>query len=531
MTRSHTSAPANASARPAGRGRSPLVAAQVHPGLMHARTRQAVLVGMAVAALAAAGGVHAAESEAVPVSIEGKTFKVEAPVQTQVVTDSVARRVEAGTTANGAPVIVTRLSSRKKDPSADKAEENGQAQANKTVAGQVAQGAGQEAVTSGQDAGGAADTGNTGSTEASTAGADATSAGAENPEAGADGANGTGNAADAGITYKAKVEPKVVHTKAEDMEPFVIHAVTPHSVSMAWESDPSVVYNIARNGQPIAQVSGGKYVDETASPGTEYQYSIEPATEPADASGKPGMSGVIQVRTPDASGSGGVATKAPGLATKNMRAGGPTVTMYKRRTFIPDLQVIPDKMMALMTAAACPPHIGIFWGDGRDWSNDFFLSPDKSRTEITLMADWRRNPTVLESTIHVSATHVSAFYGPNEKRAKPNSGWLEDSYVDDDGSHATFKIHHDIGNPFCNLNSIYYKETVEMWNDGSVRISYGVRRKAPRHEALVMLRFPGENGDVYRGPWRLLQMENYGFGCLGWVNRCGEDEYEASHSL
>lgn len=482
MTRSHTSAPASASARPAGRGRSPFVAAQVLAGPRHARTRQAMLVGMAVAMLAAAGGVHAAESEAVPVSIEGKTFKVEAPVQTQVVTDGVARRVEAGTTANGAPVIVTRLSSRKKDPSADKAEENGQAQAS-------------------------------------------------NPAAGADGANGTGNAADAGITYKAKIKPKVVHTRAEDMEPFVIHAVTPHSVSMAWESDPSVVYNIARNGQPIAQVSGGKYVDETVSPGTEYQYSIEPATEPADASGKPGMSGVIQVRTPDASGSGGVATKAPGLATKNMRAGGPTVTMYKRRTFIPDLQVIPDKMMALMTAAACPPHIGIFWGDGRDWSNDFFLSPDKSRTEITLMADWRRNPTVLESTIHVSATHVSAFYGPNEKRAKPNSGWLEDSYVDDDGSHATFKIHHDIGNPFCNLNSIYYKETVEMWNDGSVRISDGVRRKAPRHEALVMLRFPGENGDVYRGPWRLLQMDNYGFECLGWVNRCGEDKYEASHSL
>ena len=154
MTRSHTSAPANASARPAGRGRSPFVAAQVLAGPRHARTRQAMLVGMAVAMLAAAGGVHAAESEAVPVSIEGKTFKVEAPVQTQVVTDGVARRVEAGTTANGAPVIVTRLSSRKKVPSADKAEENGQAQASKAVAGQAAQ----EAAASGQDAGGAADT-------------------------------------------------------------------------------------------------------------------------------------------------------------------------------------------------------------------------------------------------------------------------------------------------------------------------------------------------------------------------------------
>ena len=478
MTRSHTSAPASASARPAGRGRSPFVAAQVHPGLMHARTRQAVLVGMAVAALAAAGGVHAAESEAVPVSIEGKTFKVEAPVQTQVVTDGVARRVEAGTTANGAPVIVTRLSSRKKDPSADKAEENGQAQAS-------------------------------------------------NPAAGADGANGTGNAADAGITYKAKIKPKVVHSRAEDMEPFVIHAVTPHSVSMAWESDPSVVYNISRNGQPIAQVSGGKYVDETVSPGTEYQYSIEPATAAAGASGKPGMSGVIQVRTPDASGAGGVATKAAGLATKKMQTGGPTVTIYKRRTFIPNEWVEVDGLANV----ACEGDADVqrFKGDDRGWSNDFFLDPNKSRTEVTVTADWRQTPAALESSIHVSST---TWYHDGERdvrTAKPDNSWV--TVDDDDDGYVNFFISHDIGNPFCTGNSIFYKETVEMWNDGSVRISYGVRRKAPRHEALVMLRFPGENGDVYRGPWRLLQMENYGFGCLGWVNRCGEDEYEASHSL
>lgn len=478
MTRSHTSAPANASARPAGRGRSPFVAAQVLAGPRHARTRQAMLVGMAVAMLAAAGGVHAAESEAVPVSIEGKTFKVEAPVQTQVVTDGVARRVEAGTTANGAPVIVTRLSSRKKDPSADKAEENGQAQAS-------------------------------------------------NPAAGADGANGTGNAADAGITYKAKIKPKVVHTRAEDMEPFVIHAVTPNSVSMAWESDPSVVYNISRNGQPIAQVSGGKYVDETVSPGTEYQYSIEPATAAAGASGKPGMSGVIQVRTPDASGAGGVATKAAGLATKKMQTGGPTVTIYKRRTFIPNEWVEVDGLANV----ACEGDADVqrFKGDDRGWSNDFFLDPNKSRTEVTVTADWRQTPTALESSIHVSST---TWYHDGERdvrTAKPDNSWV--TVDDDDDGYVNFFISHDIGNPFCTGNSIFYKETVEMWNDGSVRISYGVRRKAPRHEALVMLRFPGENGDVYRGPWRLLQMENYGFGCLGWVNRCGEDEYEASHSL
>ena len=311
------------------------------------------------------------------------------------------------------------------------------------------------------------------------------------------------------------------------MEPFVIHAVTPHSVSMAWESDPSVVYNISRNGQPIAQVSGGKYVDETVSPGTEYQYSIEPATAAAGASGKPGMSGVIQVRTPDASGAGGVATKAAGLATKKMQTGGPTVTIYKRRTFIPNEWVEVDGLANV----ACEGDADVqrFKGDDRGWSNDFFLDPNKSRTEVTVTADWRQTPAALESSIHVSST---TWYHDGERdvrTAKPGNSWV--TVDDDDDGYVNFFISHDIGNPFCTGNSIFYKETVEMWNDGSVRISYGVRRKAPRHEALVMLRFPGENGDVYRGPWRLLQMENYGFGCLGWVNRCGEDEYEASHSL
>lgn len=481
MTRSHTSAPASASARPAGRGRSPFVAAQVHPGLMHARTRQAVLVGMAVAALAAAGGVHAAESEAVPVSIEGKTFKVEAPVQTQVVTDGVARRVEAGTTANGAPVIVTRLSSRKKDPSADKAEENGQAQAS-------------------------------------------------NPAAGADGANGTGNAADAGITYKAKIKPKVVHTRAEDMEPFVIHAVTPHSVSMAWESDPSVVYNISRNGQPIAQVSGGKYVDETVSPGTEYQYSIEPATAAAGASGKPGMSGVIQVRTPDASGSGNVAAKAA-LATKAVRGrNGPSETIYQHRTFIPDARVSLYRVGNLGCGSS-PTDDVQFKGDDRDWSDSIELFKSVSRTVLTLRAEWITSPARLTADIHVSPTTRFVNGKADVRRATPNSDWFRDSASDNEGTYLAAYIHHSIGNPYC-AGKIRYEEEVHMWNDGSLSVK-GNRRQAPRHEGVMALKFLGD-GTTY-GPWRLFRLKNEGFDCLlgdhGALGECEYEEYRASHSL
>ena len=481
MTRSHTSAPASASARPAGRGRSPLVAAQVHPGLMHARTRQAMLVGMAVAMLAAAGGVHAAESEAVPVSIEGKTFKEEAPVQTQVVTDGVARRVEAGTTANGAPVIVTRLSSRKKDPSADKAEENGQAQAS-------------------------------------------------NPAAGADGANGTGNAADAGITYKAKIKPKVVHTRAEDMEPFVIHAVTPHSVSMAWESDPSVVYNISRNGQPIAQVSGGKYVDETVSPGTEYQYSIEPATAAAGASGKPGMSGVIQVRTPDASGSGNVAAKAA-LATKAVRGrNGPSETIYQHRTFIPDARVSLYRVGNLGCGSS-PTDDVQFKGDDRDWSDSIELFKSVSRTVLTLRAEWITSPARLTADIHVSPTTRFVNGKADVRRATPNSDWFRDSASDNEGTYLAAYIHHSIGNPYC-AGKIRYEEEVHMWNDGSLSVK-GNRRQAPRHEGVMALKFLGD-GTTY-GPWRLFRLKNEGFDCLlgdhGALGECEYEEYRASHSL
>ena len=481
MTRSHTSAPASASARPAGRGRSPLVAAQVHPGLMHARTRQAVLVGMAVAALAAVGGVHAAESEAVPVSIEGKTFKEEAPVQTQVVTDGVARRVEAGTTANGAPVIVTRLSSRKKDPSADKAEENGQAQAS-------------------------------------------------NPAAGADGANGTGNAADAGITYKAKIKPKVVHTRAEDMEPFVIHAVTPHSVSMAWESDPSVVYNISRNGQPIAQVSGGKYVDETVSPGTEYQYSIEPATAAAGASGKPGMSGVIQVRTPDASGSGNVAAKAA-LATNAVRGrNGPSETIYQHRTFIPDARVSLYRVGNLGCGSS-PTDDVQFKGDDRDWSDSIELFKSVSRTVLTLRAEWITSPARLTADIHVSPTTRFVNGKADVRRATPNSDWFRDSASDNEGTYLAAYIHHSIGNPYC-AGKIRYEEEVHMWNDGSLSVK-GNRRQAPRHEGVMALKFLGD-GTTY-GPWRLFRLKNEGFDCLlgdhGALGECEYEEYRASHSL
>lgn len=511
MTRSHTSAPASASARPAGRGRSPFVAAQVLAGPRHARTRQAMLVGMAVAMLAAAGGVHAAESEAVPVSIEGKTFKVEAPVQTQVLVDSPEKRVESGTSANGAPVIVTRLSYRKREWHVDKEDDDGQAQERKDVAGQSATGTTGEADSVNKDVTNPATEDAVSSSDASAAATDDTE-GAEAP-------------------HEEPVAVKATRASAEELEPFVIHAVTPHSVSMAWESDPSVVYNVSRNGQPIAQVSGGKYVDETVSPGTEYQYSIEPATAPTGASGKPGMSGVIQVRTPETPESGG-AVASTARATKVVSKGGdgPTETIYKHRAFIPN-DWVDISQFENMGCGAWPTQNVRFKGDDRSWSDIFDIDPNRSRTVLTIQADWRSSPAKLSRGIHVSRT-TRIIDGKEEvKRASPNFGWFRDSASNSEGTYLAAYIYHFIGNPFCWLGQIRYEEEVHMWNDGSISI-IGHRRQAPRHEGLVALRFG--NG-LFRGPWRLYRLENVGFKCLvgdnGVDGQCVYEEYRARNSL
>lgn len=74
-------------------------------------SRRGLLVGSALAGMLASG-VSAAGS-AVPLSIEGSEFRVGAEVNTQVVSRGAQKQVEVGTTADGVPVRITRLSYRK----------------------------------------------------------------------------------------------------------------------------------------------------------------------------------------------------------------------------------------------------------------------------------------------------------------------------------------------------------------------------------------------------------------------------------
>ena len=429
--------------------------------------RAAGLVGVALAGLLASGASVA--GPAVPVSIEGGEFRLGTEVNTTVTSDSPEKRVEVGTTAEGVPVTVTRLSYRKVSLGGDEAH-------------------GEEAsMTQGHD-------------ESS----DDTVTMAE----GGDEVVGTGS-----TEMSTKALPD-----EEETVPFLMHAVTPRSVSIAWEGDASAVYNIYRDGQLLAQVSGAQYVDETVSPGTEYQYSIEAITAPADLSEGPSVSGAIHVRTLDES-TGATSVSSP-KATKAVRTGGPTATLYKRRAFIADEWVNVGSLEAMGCGVWNTREQTRFKGDNRGFSEDFHLDPNKSRTEISLTVDWTRSPITLTRKIHVSETLRLVNDKEYTKTAKPNRGWFVSGRRNSNGTYARMVLHHNIGNPFCAVGSIRYGETVHMWNNGTVMVA-GWRRPVPHHEAIAGLEFAGGRG--FRS-FPLFQRDNHGFHCLiRWA--CAEDRY------
>lgn len=435
-------------------------------------SRRGLLVGSALAGMLASG-VSAAGS-AVPLSIEGSEFRVGAEVNTQVVSRGAQKQVEVGTTADGVPVRITRLSYRKVPLAIDE---------------------GDDEIMS-----------------------------AEQEPAGLDAA---ANAAD-GVHADEVIGETSVSTKTLSSEgevvPFLMHAVTPRTVSIAWGSDASVVYNVFREGQLLAQVSGGQYVDETVSPGTEYRYTIEAVTASTEAPDAPALSSEIHVRTLDEEGEAGDATAGSSLATKAVRAGGPTATLYKRRTFIQQDWVNVNAFEGL-GCGVWPGARARFKGDDRDWSNNFDLDRNRSRTEVFLSVGWNRNPVRISRRIHVSSTTRSVNGEESVKTARPNRGWYVDGAVDKDGAYALVTLNHRIGNPFCGVGAIRYKENVHMWNDGSLVVE-GYRRKVPRHEALMMLEYAGGRGT--RGPWNLIREENAGFHCL-LLGACSLGNYKGSH--
>lgn len=434
-------------------------------------------------------GTVQAHGDAVPVSIEGDEFKVGAAVNTEVLSESPEKRVEVGTTQGGAPVTITRLSRHEVTfPQELLEQEEAAAQTDK------------------------------GETAAEAGNAEAVDAVA---------ANRKKIQTEALDAFKQQLKSDFRNRKPT---PFLIHAVTPHSVSIAWAENDSTVYNVSRDGQVIAQVSGGKFVDETVSPDKDYRYSVEPVVQPAADSSKRATSTSFSISTLPAQGKETIRPKSlrTGHNIKAELRDGPTVTVYKHRAFIPNAEVSTSPLENPGCESAPWDRVA-YKGDDREWSGEINLDPNKSRTVVQLTTDWSASPVTTDMDIHVSQT-VRTINGESQvRRATPNDGWNVAADANSEGSYARYVVLHRVGNPFCHVGSIFYEETVEMWNDGTVGVR-GYRVPAPAHEGLFAL-YKGVVGQHLElvDSMVLFQAENEGFVCLTGV--CDFDSYESLNHL
>lgn len=442
-----------------------------------------LMLAYTLAGMAHAGG------EAVPVSIEDNEFKVDTRLNTRVLSDSAEKRVETGMTQSGAPVTVTRLSHHKVTFPKELLEQ-------------------------------------------------------EPPPAQADKGDTTTDATSAGTTDTATADRKEVRTKALDAfkqqlksdfrnrkpTPFLIHAVTPHSVSIAWAEDDSTVYNVSRDGQVIAQVSGAKYVDETVSPEKEYRYTVEPVVQSTADNNRRATSTSFSISTLPVQRKETAKPESlkAGRSSKAELGDGPTTTVYKHRAFIPSAGVNTSAFENPGCESA-PWDQVTYKGDDRDWSGEINLDPNKSRTVVQLTTDWSALPVTTAMDMHVSET-IRTINGQQEvRRATPNENWKVAEEANSEGSYARYVVVHRVSNPFCHVGSIFYEETVEMWNDGTVGVS-GIRFPAPAHEGLFAL-YKGVVGYQLElvNSAVLFQAKNDGFACLTGI--CDFELYEGRNRL
>lgn len=473
-------------------------------------------ISLSLAGMLSAPIQASANADAVPVAVEGQEIRVSKGFNTKTVTESPELSVEVGTTEQGEPLVVKRLYYRE-----------GQGNSSR---GENANHGGDQA--SGASVGGATPSHGSSAAQANSAalvGEQASHAGPSRKPGDKD-----RNAADEG-----------------QLKPFLVQAVTSRSASFSWEGSASTVYAISRDGQPLAQVTGNKYTDATVAPGSSYQYTIEVVSGAEGEEQQRAATSSISVTTLDAAaaehGSKEKSLEQIGHRLKAQAAGGPLRSIYKRRTFIP----YAEAQTAWWENAGCGvvgTQTVVYKGDDRSWDLIGVFPPNKSRTEVTLIAEWKSEPSPRQfnASIHVSPTvrHVD---GKEEvKQAEANPGWLAYNGMNAAGTYGRAKIEHDIPNPFCDheiplhedprlpgqpvrvtAGSIYYNEWIHMWNDGSIRV-YGERRRAPRHEGILQLITHPDGKPTYMVP--MVQRELEGFRCLvPQINdlKCGGmDKYE-----
>ncbi len=158
--------------------------------------------------------------------------------------------------------------------------------------------------------------------------------------------------------------------------------------------------------------------------------------------------------------------------------------IVRYRTFIKPAKV--DDWVANLTC-------GIFKGDDRTYTTRFSAP---SRTSVTLVFNWNTKSLVTIKTVGRTYKLDSSGKVIAEKTASPDGIKFYSPVVG--SSTGRVQVNHAIANPLCTIaGPISYSVVVEVWKDGSARISGNIK-KVPHHEAYVYPKSETNGKTIFR---------------------------------
>ncbi len=297
---------------------------------------------------------------------------------------------------------------------------------------------------------------------------------------------------------------------------------------------------VSRDGVLIGTTNDGAFEDSDLQPGTKYAYTIEsletPPTVDRDTNSRADeyLADSSPVSDPDAM---AVTVDAYTLSAQETSARSldasespyaaravPTQTLntWVHMTYIPQYNV----PVTWYQGMACSNAEG-FIGDNRGDTAPSNFSFPSHRTAIRVAANWQ-NPAPYQIYWEKSTGKTRKVVGGKvveTKQASPNGIEVLDTWMTSSVAH--FDIRHDVGDPFCIVGSVKYRETVQFWKTGAVAVN-GRHNNVPNHESYASYNTDSAGNSAFTKVWRFGTPD---FACLvGWMTWC-DKSYTASKNF
>jgi hypothetical protein len=260
-------------------------------------------------------------------------------------------------------------------------------------------------------------------------------------------------------------------------------------VDLSWDpASPSTPYVVARDGEPIANLTGGAFAfrDTTVAPGLTYRYTVVPEI-PANISLPGAEVWSAQVRTPEEDGSS-LSAQARALAGRAVAA----TTTLTWVTFIPEKFI---DCPTVFGKALCTYGSGYeFGGDNHnfDWKSSSY------RTVANAVVTWSSKSVA--GYTGIGTTHVYEKKTGKLVAQKTASGADMKVYkLSDYGNSVDIRMQTHATNPFCPGGAIDGAFTMTLSQNGNWAIRSGEHRLMPNH--YIYIYDGGRVTDVYRAKY------------------------------